>query len=46
MEVVFQPAEPGDALIEEEKKEEEPAGKEAELQKSGGKLRRELQSNY
>ena len=46
MEVVVQPPEPGAALIEEEKKEEEPAGKEAELQKSGGKLRRELQTNY
>jgi hypothetical protein len=46
MEVVVQPAEPGAALIEEEKKEEEPAGKEAELQKSGGKLRKELQTNY
>ena len=47
MEVIVQPAEPGAALIvEEEKKEEEPAGKEAELQKSGGKLRKELQTNY
>jgi hypothetical protein len=40
---VAQPAEA--ALIEEEKKEE-PASKEAELQKSAGKLRRELQSSY
>jgi hypothetical protein len=46
MEVVVQQAEPSAALIEEEKKEEEPAGKEAELQKSGGKLRKELQTNY
>lgn len=51
MEVV-QPAEA--VLIEEEKKEEvpagkeeeEPASKEAELQKSTGKLRMELQTNY